>query len=126
MVFLLRIHIIQSSYRHLRARFLCILTQFPSAKYYGCPRHLKIFPDICWAGEFNCELTRQVYSPDLEMKVPSGAEFIDPQPPSFNHLSSCLIYHPASRSLHVNDTLNVMKNPSWLMRMFGFKDVCSF
>lgn len=34
-----------------------------------------------------------------------GAEYFNPQPESTNHFISVFVYHPASKTLHVDDTL---------------------
>lgn len=50
-----------------------------------------------------------------------GAEFINPQPESSNHFISVFVYHPASRTLHVDDTIMYAEKPGFLLRLFGFK-----
>jgi hypothetical protein len=50
-----------------------------------------------------------------------GAEFVNPQPESSNHFVSVFVYHPASRTLHVDDTIMYAEKPGFLLRLFGFK-----
>ena len=62
--------------------------------YYGCPRHCRtILEDssgaaIKWAGNLNCLEVRKSFESDLEMRVPAGSEFVDPQPPTTNHFAN--------------------------------------
>ena len=51
-----------------------------------------------------------------------GAEFVSPQPDLSNHFVSVFVYHPASRTLHVNDTIIFADKPRLLLKLFGFKD----
>jgi len=51
----------------------------------------------------------------------SGAEFVHPQPESSNHFSSVFVYHPASATLHVNDTIIYTDKPGFLLKLFGYK-----
>lgn len=48
----------------------------------------------------------------------SGAEYFDPQPEDTNHFVSIFVYHRASRTLHVDDTLIYAEDPSWPIRLF--------
>jgi hypothetical protein len=50
-----------------------------------------------------------------------GAEFINPQPESSNHFTSVFVYHPASATLHVDDTIMYADKPSFLIKLFGYK-----
>lgn len=51
-----------------------------------------------------------------------GTEFVNPQPESVNHFSSVFVYHRASATLHVDDTIIYADKPSFLLKLFGFKD----
>ena len=51
----------------------------------------------------------------------AGAEFIDPQPESSNHLSSVFVYHLASRTLHVDDTIIYSDRTRFLLKLFGLR-----
>ena len=96
-------------------------------QWYGCPRHLNITSDaadnlIVWAGDLNdCEVRRQ-FEPSLRMSIPAGAEFVDPKPPTRNHLSCVLVLHVASRTVHVDDCLCWIEGPGLLMRLAQLKD----
>lgn len=93
-----------------------------SPKWYGCPRHLKIAPHISWTGSLGDCKIRQLFEPELQMRIPSGAEFVNPVPPSSNHFSSVLVFHKASKCVHCDDTFMFFDNPTMLMKIFGFKD----
>lgn len=95
--------------------------EYPNLDYYGCPRHIKKFPEIEWKGNLiDCE-TRQRFAPDLAMSIPVGCEFENPKPPGSNHLSSVLVLHRPSKTMHVDDTFNYWINPTLLMRIAGNK-----
>lgn len=48
---------------------------YPNAKYYGTPRHLRILPEINWAGQLdnadNSALLSK-WAPDVEFRIPAG------------------------------------------------------
>jgi hypothetical protein len=80
---------------------------FPYPPYYGTPRHLRIEPQIPWAGSVYDCANRQRWLPEVHMRIPQGAEFVNPQPESSNHFSGIHLFHPASRTIHVDDTVMV-------------------
>lgn len=49
---------------------------YPNAPYYGTPRHLRKFPSIPWKGDLNQETVRKTWEPEVEMRIPDGAEFV--------------------------------------------------
>jgi hypothetical protein len=97
---------------------------YPSAALYGTARHHARFPDLPWkkARTEDDEL-HEKYSADLEFSVPRGVDFI-PEDENL-HFSSVMVFHPASRTLHVDDTLNYLRLPS-LMRAVGLGDSVAF
>lgn len=92
---------------------------YPSASYYGCPRHLKMLTTIPWSGSLLDEVVRNKWAPHISMKIPDGLEFVNPQPPSTNHSSSVLLLHHESGTLHVDDTFMYITNPGRLLRLAG-------
>ncbi len=92
---------------------------YPNLKYYGTPRHLRNIKDIPWAGNVMDHLN--TWNPDVEMRIPDGAEFIAPQPESYNHFSSVWVYASKARTLHVDDTLMYSSNPGLLLKIAGLK-----
>lgn len=84
--------------------------QFPQAKHYGTRRHIEKYPSLNWEPEWSeSEALHHRYADDLRFSVPRGVEFI---PDNQNlHFASVLVFHPRSRSLHVDDTLGYMKLP---------------
>ncbi|KAJ3094853.1 hypothetical protein HDU97_007525 [Phlyctochytrium planicorne] len=96
--------------------------KYPNTKYYGTPRHLRIFPDIPWAGDVNEESVRKLWEPEVEMRIPDGAEFVNPLPERTNHFSNVFVFHKASRTIHVDDTIMYFKDPGMALRMAGFSD----
>ncbi|CAF2456501.1 unnamed protein product [Rotaria sp. Silwood2] len=95
---------------------------YPKASYYGTPRHLRRLTEIPWKGDLNDCNVRKQWEPDIEMRIPAGAEFVNPQPESTNHFVSVFIYHPTSRTLHVDDTIMYAEKPGFLLKLFGYKD----
>jgi len=98
---------------------------YPKVDYYGCPRHLKRLTNIQWAGNLNDCKIRNKWSPEIEMSIPDGGEFVAPLPENKNHFSSVLVYHKKSRTIHVDDT--IMYAPSEkgltgsLLKIAGYK-----
>mmetsp|Transcript_30409 Transcript_30409/g.61903 ORF Transcript_30409/g.61903 Transcript_30409/m.61903 type:complete len:974 (+) Transcript_30409:172-3093(+) len=73
-------------------------------KYYGTPRHLRTLPQIPWIGDVSDPAVQRLWVEDgVHMRVPAGTEFVDPQPPESNHLSSLLVYHERSKCVHNDD-----------------------
>lgn len=46
---------------------------YPKPPYYGCPRHLRNFPDIKWAGDLDDCKVRSKWSPEVELSIPAGS-----------------------------------------------------
>lgn len=75
---------------------------FPKAIFYGSARHPEQVPEVNWSDELvESEAVAQRYS-ELEFSVPKGIYYIDPDEKL--HAGSLLVFHPASKSLHVDDT----------------------
>ncbi len=83
---------------------------YPEAKLYGTARHKRLAPELPWEAlsTDQAEL-HALFSDELEFSVPKGVDFI---PSNENlHFSSVLAFHRASRTLHVDDTLNYVRLP---------------
>lgn len=84
--------------------------QFPKAALYGSSRHVEKAPDLPWQTlRVDDPELHTKFAPDLEFSVPSGVHFIHKNPDV--HFSSVLAYHPASKTIHVDDTFNHMGLP---------------
>lgn len=103
---------------------------YPSSatrKWFGCPRHLKMFTQdeqgnpISWAGDLNVCEVRNTFEPDLAMRIPAGSEFVDPKPPASNHFSTVFVLHRPSKTLHVDDCIMYFDKPSPIFRLVGKK-----
>lgn len=97
---------------------------YPDAKHYGTARHLEKFPELNW--QEHCTEDPElhtIFAEDLEFSVPRGVDFISDD--ENLHFSSVLAYHPASKTIHVDDTLMYIRLPM-LMRFFGLSDALSF
>jgi len=79
---------------------------YPKVPYYGTPRHLKIQPQIPWAGStYECNI-RQMWLPEIHMRIPRGANFIT----DGSHFSGIHLFHTASKTFHIDDTLIIHPN----------------
>lgn len=96
---------------------------YPKAKLYGTARHQRRAPELPWEPlRTDQPELHALFAEDLELSVPRGVDFI---PSNENlHFASVLAFHPASRTLHVDDTLNYVRLPRVLRAikedMLGF------
>ena len=75
---------------------------FPQAIFYGSSRHAKQVPEVHWADDLvESDAVSQRY-PELEFSLSQGIYYISPNEKI--HAGSLLVFHPASKSLHVDDT----------------------
>lgn len=86
---------------------------FPAAKFYGSERHHRVCPSVPWETErVESVAVAEKYSRDLEFSLPAGITYFSENEKV--HAGSLLAFHPASGSLHVDDTLNVLPVPGAL------------
>jgi hypothetical protein len=98
--------------------------QFPKARHYGTARHVSRFPALAWQkGLMEEKKTQAAFAADFEFSVPRGVDFISDD--ENLHFSSVLAYHPASKTIHVDDTFMYIRMPL-LMRFFGLHEAFSF
>lgn len=83
--------------------------QFPSARLFGTKRHIARAQDLPWQ-DIRVEDPRiaEEFS-ELQFSVPRGVDFISDN--ANVHFSSVLVYHPRSKTLHVDDTFNFVNLP---------------
>lgn len=93
--------------------------EYPSARYYGTPRHIKIFRNLAWSGSLDDAEVLKQWEPDVYMRIPDGAEFVNPA--EHNHLSCVFVFHPSSRTIHVDDTIVYIERSSCLLSFVGAK-----
>lgn len=97
---------------------------FPKARLYGTARHHTRFPDLPWeVTRSEDPATHALFAEDLEFSVPRGVDFISRD--ERVHFSSVLVRHPATRTLHVDDTLMYLRLPLPL-RLLGMENRTSF
>ncbi|WP_296403045.1 hypothetical protein [Psychrobacter sp.] len=77
---------------------------FPKAINYGSIRHKEKVPEVNWAEELVESKAVTERYPELQFSIPLGIYYISPN--EMVHASSLLAYHPASQSLHVDDTFS--------------------
>ena len=88
---------------------------FPSARLYGTARHCSRFPDLPWEQTTSEDpTTHALFAEDFEFSVPRGVDFVSAD--ESVHLSSVLVLHHASRTLHVDDTFLYFPLP-WPLRL---------
>lgn len=87
--------------------------RYPKARLYGTARHQRLGTGMPWQPETtDSEAMHALFADDLTFSVPRGVELI---PADENlHFASVLAFHPASKSLHVDDTLNYVRMPPLL------------
>ncbi|KAI9353902.1 hypothetical protein BDR26DRAFT_19047 [Obelidium mucronatum] len=90
---------------------------YPKVPMYGTPRHLRNYKGIPWAGSVLDEAFLKRWSPELELTIPAGCEFDDPQPESLNHFAGVIAFHRASRFLIGDDTFETVKKPGLIESM---------
>ena len=98
--------------------------QFPDAPLHGTPRHREKAPDLPWSEpDTQDPALFEQFADDLQFTVPEGVDFISGNEQV--HFSSVLCYHPASRTLHVDDTFNYLGGGG-LLGLTGLGDTVSF
>lgn len=102
--------------------------RFPHATHYGTRRHHDKFPDLNWDAVLSEDLeSENLFADDLSFSVPQGVDFISEN--ESIHFSSILALHQRSNTLHVDDTLMVVKTPSSaaaLLEKISLKDPLQF
>lgn len=101
--------------------FPAFFKAYPHVPYYGTPRHLKNLPDIKWVGDLSDCSTRNRWHPEIEMRIPDGAEFVAPVPEKTNHFSCVFVFHADSRIIHVDDTIFIAHQPGFLLKIAGYR-----
>ncbi|MCZ0962291.1 hypothetical protein [Paracoccus benzoatiresistens] len=88
---------------------------FPQAQLFGSNRHHRKWPDLPWQTDAVESPRVAARFPELRFSLPDGIDYICQN--ERVHAGSLLAYHPASGSLHVDDTLNVLPVPGLLRRL---------
>ncbi|KAJ3251515.1 hypothetical protein HDU77_005828 [Chytriomyces hyalinus] len=84
--------------------FEAFYAQFPDAKYYGTPRHIRNIPVIPWSGSIADVAVQSFWKEEgLELEVTAGCEFDAPMPESYNHFSGVVAFHRESKTLICDD-----------------------
>lgn len=84
---------------------------FPQAIFYGSSRHQKKVAEVEWADDLVESDTLAERYPELKFSISQGIHYIAPN--DMIHAGSLLAFHPASKSLHVDDTF--MSPPTKLL-----------
>ena len=84
--------------------------QFPTARLYGTARHVARFPDLPWEDVRTEDAAlHAMFAEDFDFSVPRGVDFISSN--EHVHFSSVLVFHRASKTIHVDDTLMYVRPP---------------
>lgn len=84
---------------------------YPKAKLYGSSRHVKKQPDLPWQKDIlDDPKTCESFKEDLDLRIPAGVDFISTN--ESVHFSSVVAYHPASKTIHVDDTFMFIPLPA--------------
>jgi len=100
--------------------FTPFYSMYPTAKYYGTPRHLKVLPEIPWTGSIDPLNNLKKWEPEVQMRIPAGTEF--ELPTEDNHFSNVFVYHPKSKTVHNDDTVLYTSHPSLGLRLLGHRE----
>jgi len=93
---------------------------YPDVPFYGTPRHLRTQPQIPWKDDITKHLND--WNPDIELRIPAGAEWVAPVPEDSNHFVSIWVYSPLARTVHVDDSINCYHGvPSPILAVIGKK-----
>jgi len=95
---------------------------YPNSTYIGTPRHIRNIKSIPWTADISKEDVRARWAPDIEMRIPAGAEFNAPVPEAFNHFNAVWVYHRPSATVHIDDTVCYFENPGLLLKAAGKKN----
>lgn len=91
---------------------------YPNAPYYGTPRHLRRITSLPWAGSVTDEgFLRRWESEGIFMRIPEGAEFVNPE--ENNHFCGLFVYHQPSKTIFIDDTVNYIENPGFILRFIA-------
>lgn len=94
-----------------------IAQDFPHAALYGTHRHRLRHPDLDWRPEpVESPELAEIFADDLVLTQPRGIDLVTRN--ERVHAGSVLAWHPASRVLHVDDTINLLPVPRLLRRIF--------
>ena len=90
---------------------------FPQARLYGSARHRLRHPDLPWQdATVESPEVQEMFAADLTFSLPRGIDYISTD--EHVHAGSLLAWHPASRTLHVDDTICLLRAPDILQGMF--------
>jgi len=93
---------------------------YPNVPFFGTPRHLRVLPNIPWKDDITKHLND--WNPDIELRIPAGAEWVAPVPEDFNHFVCIWAYCPVARTVHVDDCINCYHGvPGPLLALAGKK-----
>jgi len=102
--------------------FVPFFKLYPQAKYYGTPRHCKVITEIEWSGDVNDTAIREIWEPEVYMRIPAGSDFATPGPN--NHFSNVFVFHKKSKTIHNDDTIMYTTSAGCLARAAGVKSNC--
>lgn len=99
--------------------FPAFFAEYPTLRYYGTPRHLNVSSTVTWTGTVFDLSVQEQWEPDVSMRIPDGAEFVNPTPD--NHFAGVFVFHRASKAIHVDDTVCYFEDPGCILSCIGAK-----
>ncbi len=90
---------------------------FPGATFYGSVRHAQKLPQIAWSADLVESAAVAARYPELAFSLPDGIDYICAN--EAVHAGSLLVFHPASGTLHVDDTFNVLALPNLVRKVLS-------
>jgi len=95
---------------------------YPKALYIGTPRHVRNIKTIPWHNlDVTSEEIQKYWEPEISMRIPAGSEFTAPVPEMSNHFNSVWVYHKASKTIHIDDTVMYFSHPGQILKLVGKK-----
>ncbi|KAJ3382423.1 hypothetical protein HDU84_004276, partial [Entophlyctis sp. JEL0112] len=103
---------------HHTMAFEAFNKSYPSAAFYGTPRHIRKYPSIPWKGDVSDKSVLTLWDSEIAMKnTDVGVVWDVPNVPEFNHFPGVLVYHRATRTMLVDDCYVIAKNTGFLMKL---------
>lgn len=83
---------------------------YPGAALYGSIRHVEKFPQLPWEKTLveSAEM-KEIFADDIQLSIPRGVDFVSSN--ENVHFSSAVVFHPDSRTVHVDDTFTFVPLP---------------
>jgi len=75
--------------------------------------------EVQWAGCISDPQIIGMWAPDVEIRIPDGAEWVAPEPESSNHFVSAWVFSPRDKTIHVDDSICYISDPPFLVKLLA-------